>query len=630
MKISKNFRFLSFLFILGIAFTSCVQDDDFQTPEITYEEPDVNVNTTIGEVKELYSGGSPALITSNANGDPSDPMWLEGYVVSNDEKGNFYKTLVIQDKPENPEHGISISTEAQNIFSTITPGRKVYVRVNGLSVGEYAGLPTIGTLEGGTNIGRMSVQDFDDRVKRSLTKEDIIPNKIEIDSLSRKNLNTLIELDSVQFSKADIGEVYGQLNSTQSVNRTIENCEGDEIILRNSGFASFSQIPIPDQRGNLIAVYSTFNTDAQLFIRSTEDVNFTSPRCGSELAGSIQIPFTETFEDQSDGSTLNVEGWTNFSESGSVKWNAFEDTENNPSMGIGAIASAFESDSEENVMWLITPGMDFDAQDDEVLTFKTSNSYADGSELKVLISTDWDGNPDNITAATWENLSSANIVNNGEDFKKVINSGEISLSSYSGTGYVAFKYTGGKADEINGTYELDDVSVSVGGGGSEENIIFQDSFDTNFSKWSTYDVDGNQEWEISDQFGNPAPSAVMSGYDNNANNLNEDWLISEAIDLSGVSSAFFSFDNVRKFSGNPIEVYYSTDYNGGDPNSDGTWLQLSPNLDTDTSSFGNWVDSGDLDVSAAAGGNLFVAFKYTSTTSASTTIEIDNVIVKGN
>jgi hypothetical protein len=36
-----------------------------------------------------------------------------------------------------------------------------------------------------------------------------------------------------------------------------------------------------------------------------------------------------------------------------------------------------------------------------------------------------------------------------------------------------------------------------------------------------------------------------------------------------------------------------------------------------------------LDVSAAAGQNLYIAFKYTSTSSGSATYELDNVLVSG-
>ncbi|MGB6268916.1 MAG: choice-of-anchor J domain-containing protein, partial [Olleya sp.] len=56
-----------------------------------------------------------------------------------------------------------------------------------------------------------------------------------------------------------------------------------------------------------------------------------------------------------------------------------------------------------------------------------------------------------------------------------------------------------------------------------------------------------------------------------------------------------------------------------------TWVPLAATLDTNTGSWSSWTDSGQLDVSAAAGGNLFIAFKYTSNSSSAATWEVDNV-----
>jgi hypothetical protein len=72
----------------------------------------------------------------------------------------------------------------------------------------------------------------------------------------------------------------------------------------------------------------------------------------------------------------------------------------------------------------------------------------------------------------------------------------------------------------------------------------------------------------------------------------------------------------------------TTNYNGGDP-SDSSWTQLDAFLDTNAGSWSSWTDSGDVDVSAAAGQNLYIAFKYTSISSGSATYELDNVLVSG-
>lgn len=184
---------------------------------------------------------------------------------------------------------------------------------------------------------------------------------------------------------------------------------------------------------------------------------------------------------------------------------------------------------------------------------------------------------------------------------------------------------------INKTYDgydlvinlntLDDVVMD----GSRCDPLFVEAFETDFPTWTAYSVKGAQVWSPN-TYGNPGKCAAMSGYDG-GNVENEDWLITPAIDLSNVSGATLNFQTAKNYYGNVLEVYMSTDYAGGDPNSSGTWTQLSATLSPGSWA---WTDSGDIDVSAAAGGNLFIAFKYTSTTSGSATYEVDNVSVVEN
>ena len=158
--------------------------------------------------------------------------------------------------------------------------------------------------------------------------------------------------------------------------------------------------------------------------------------------------------------------------------------------------------------------------------------------------------------------------------------------------------------------------------------LFADDFSSNnLNNWMVVNVNGEQEWEIT-PYGNPAPSAKISGY-SGGSNANEDWLITNSIDVSSFSTVTLNFQSVVRYNGPSLEVYASSDYSGGDPTTDGNWTELSVILDTDNSSWSSWTDSGNVDLSSYAGGNLYIAFKYVSTSSASATYEIDNVLLTG-
>lgn len=150
--------------------------------------------------------------------------------------------------------------------------------------------------------------------------------------------------------------------------------------------------------------------------------------------------------------------------------------------------------------------------------------------------------------------------------------------------------------------------------------LFKENFnENNLDKFDTVSVKGAQKWAASAYSGNYF--AKISGYSGGVNNENEDWLIIPAIDLSGVQSATLNFTTAWKYDGNDLLLKYSTNYSGsGDPNA-ASWTNLSFDLGT-----GNFVfcPSGNVPLPKA---KIYIAFVYTSTTSASRTWEVDDVVI---
>lgn len=457
MKKLKNIKLLSFLFFLGMIATSCVHDDDFSVPEIIVEEPNVNVNTSIASVKAMYGGFNPVKIES---GDGStNEMYLEAYVISSDESGNIYKQLFIQDSPENPTAGLSISTNATDLYTKFEPGRKIYLRVNGLYIGKYAGLPTIG-IQDGDEIGRIGVDDFQERILRSTVSTELVPRVIPISEGSNPaRLSTLVKFEDVQFPNGLAGTAaYGNLDNTFGVNTPIEDCDGNVIMMRTSGFSDFKNMTLPAGNGTLTAILSIFNSDVQLFIRSTDDVQMDGERCGGGGEGpgdALPLPFTQNFEAQAagTGSAVNIAGWTNVNVNGGTRiWEVREFDGNKY-----AQTSAFSSNENPYETWLVTPGLILPEGSAPKLSFGTKDGFNNGNALTVKISTDFTGD---VASATWSTLnatiSTGNSGGYGESF---VPSGNIDLSAYAGqVVYVAYQYVGA-SNGTTTTYQIDNVSV---------------------------------------------------------------------------------------------------------------------------------------------------------------------------
>ena len=94
---------------------------------------------------------------------------------------------------------------------------------------------------------------------------------------------------------------------------------------------------------------------------------------------------------------------------------------------------------------------------EKFINFQSSNSFSDNSDLELLISTDWNGTEAGVLSATWTALPGV-IVSDSESFENWIDSSFVTLSPYSGTAYVAFRYTGGGTNNT-GTFEIDNFKV---------------------------------------------------------------------------------------------------------------------------------------------------------------------------
>lgn len=178
--------------------------------------------------------------------------------------------------------------------------------------------------------------------------------------------------------------------------------------------------------------------------------------------------------------------------------------------------------------------------------------------------------------------------------------------------------------------DITDVQFSntrCSGGGNPTSSILTKDFDDNSitsGGWTNYNVTANISWTTSTQGGAPNPYGVISNYDGSGNTLCETWLISPSVDLDTTSAPYLTFDNAYSFTGSPLEVYVSTDYDGTSAPSSATWSALSPTLST---GFFSWTNSGNLDLSTYISSSTYIGFKYSGSNSDGSTWELDNIII---
>ena len=156
--------------------------------------------------------------------------------------------------------------------------------------------------------------------------------------------------------------------------------------------------------------------------------------------------------------------------------------------------------------------------------------------------------------------------------------------------------------------------------------IFSESFANGQGAFTIQDVVLPSEmtyvWKHDTQYSCMKASAYVSGQ----NYASESWLVSPVISLSGVNNAKLTFEQAVNYASpnGMLSVMLSTNYSGNVTTA--TWTEL--NIDQWPAG-NNWTFlSSTADLSAYVGQTVTIAFKYTSTASASATWEVKNFVVE--
>jgi hypothetical protein len=472
-----------------IAILSCVQDDDFSVPQSLGSEENEALTdllsgmTTLVSISELR-----AMYNSDPNGDGNNndaipfrvdtDIMIKGYVTSSDLTGNFYKEVYLQDSPQNPTAAIKVILSQVDSYNRFNKGREVYIKLNptyadGASGGLYIGEERTGneviTIGGGTEsdqygttVTSLSKAQMDATMFRSEMTEDIVPLNVKFSQIASIHIGMFVQIDNVEFEDDLAGLRYFDPSEDYDTQRTLQSCSGfsySNMNLETSSFSNFKNELLPVGNGSIAGIVAKTYDGSSLILalNTTDDVDFSSARCSLLNIDDFELLLEEDFEAYSDFDPISGD-WTNYIEEGSRDWIARTTTDTgNPGSRIAQI-SAYNSGDASTVSWLITPAIDLDAQEFEFFDFESSNSYSDGSELELLISTDWDGSDAGVSSATWTALP-ATIVPDDTYYKDWVYSGLVDLSPYSGNAYIAFKYTANSGN--TGTYEIDNIKVLV-------------------------------------------------------------------------------------------------------------------------------------------------------------------------
>ena len=243
-------------------------------------EPDVapmptfvgEANTTIAELLAMHDIGSEDSYDSIPMG---SNIVICGYVTTSDEWGNNYKYLNIEDETG----GIQIKIDNKALYNRYKVGQRIYVKCDGLVLGDYRKLPQLGFWANGSMQPIPSFKTYlylfpDGAPMGGFNPIDMttIPSANDIPSTMYNRRVRLLGATFVEGGMATFSEPGA------ATSHDIKMSDGTTITLRTSNYATFASETLPVGTGEITGILTRYNNYVQLVINSPADlVGFTAP-----------------------------------------------------------------------------------------------------------------------------------------------------------------------------------------------------------------------------------------------------------------------------------------------------------------------------------------------------------------
>ncbi|MFH2095097.1 MAG: DUF5689 domain-containing protein [Bacteroidota bacterium] len=414
---NKSFRLFALLAAGIIVVSGCVKKEYDEPPAVTIPTGKV---ITIADLHQMYQDsivGVSGVTTYKFTEDYS----IYAVVTMDDKLGNIYKSAYLE------SGGYAINLHLLS-SGGLYVGDSVRVYLKGLVLGDYSGQLQLDSV------------NVDKHIFKQATGKDHNPMKVTIADIIANSTNPmykgrLIQIDSIEF--VDANTTWADAEGLNTVNNYIVDKDGNQMIVRTSGYASFAGDSLPKGNGSIIGVYSPYGSDLQLYVRDPKECS---------MNGTRNLYLSKNFDD----SNVFSGGWTEQKVIGNIGWTIYASS--NPAAQI----TNYSGGNTACETWLISPALDLSQSTAPGLSFRNASGY-NGPELEVWVSTNYSGSGLPNASATWTQKQFT-LCPQSPNWSWT-DSGVIDLTNHKGTAvYFAFKYTGSNSD--GRTWEVDDILVS--------------------------------------------------------------------------------------------------------------------------------------------------------------------------
>lgn len=229
---------------------------------------------TISELKRKYF----STINSNSVQEIFEDIIIEGVVVANDESGNIYKQIIINDSTG----AIVVWIDDVKLYLKHARGQRVRLNCKGLHIGGYGKMAIICAEDDFYDATiRLNKYIYSHHVRiighPDLTQPEMQPETIDDTFFTYANKNNLakfVRLEGVEIVEADGITTWApeeKSNFSNIVERIIK-IGNTKVVLRISTYANFANDVIPTGKLNINGVMTRYNDYWQLAISHTTDI----------------------------------------------------------------------------------------------------------------------------------------------------------------------------------------------------------------------------------------------------------------------------------------------------------------------------------------------------------------------
>lgn len=283
MKSFKTY-ILGFAALAAAAVGLSACQDDIDAPVLDVPKSDLTPTMSIMELKEMF--WNDATNYAKKIEDPNDPerrFIIHGRVITSDEAGNVFKSIVIQDETA----ALAFSVDTYNLYLKYRIGQDVVLDLTGMDIGKYAGLMQIGRkdyyeAQHTDQVSFMSPEYFEEHLQLNGNPEPQEVDTIEVNSFSeltqtpeglRYWQSRVVRFKKVHFEEGGKRPFsYYHTKEKSEMETQLIDQTGQNITVRTSGYCDFYNNTLPVGTIDLVAYLGYFNSAWQLLVMDAEGV----------------------------------------------------------------------------------------------------------------------------------------------------------------------------------------------------------------------------------------------------------------------------------------------------------------------------------------------------------------------